>query len=78
MVSGVVYMVIDSLSTCPFQPKDSQHPDRAANVDILVEKWLSEEEYQAAKERRELAWQEEDVHGDVEVRAAWLSVSAIN
>ncbi|KZT12596.1 uncharacterized protein LAESUDRAFT_746145 [Laetiporus sulphureus 93-53] len=47
-------------------PKDSQHPDRAANVDILVEKWLSEEEYQAAKERRELAWQEEDVHGDVE------------
>ena len=39
------------------QPKDSEHPDRRANVDVYVETWLSEEEYQLAKERNELAWQ---------------------
>ncbi|KAI0638031.1 hypothetical protein C8Q77DRAFT_1187433 [Trametes polyzona] len=39
-------------------PSDSQHPDRRANVDVYVETWLSEEEYQAAKERHELAWQD--------------------
>ncbi|CCL99403.1 uncharacterized protein FIBRA_01421 [Fibroporia radiculosa] len=39
-------------------PKDSQHPDRRANLDIYVEVWLSEEEYNAAKERNELAWQD--------------------
>lgn len=39
------------------QPKDSEHPDRRANVDVYVETWLSEEEYQLAKKRNELAWQ---------------------
>ncbi|KAJ8482210.1 hypothetical protein ONZ51_g5477 [Trametes cubensis] len=39
-------------------PSDSQHPDRRANVDVYVETWLTEEEYQAAKERHELAWQD--------------------
>ncbi|GJE84522.1 hypothetical protein PsYK624_005980 [Phanerochaete sordida] len=38
-------------------PKDSEHPDRQANIDVYVETWLSEEEYQAAKEHNELAWQ---------------------
>ncbi|KAJ3003039.1 hypothetical protein NUW54_g5514 [Trametes sanguinea] len=52
-------------------PSDSQHPDRRANVDVYVETWLTEEEYQAAKERHELAWQdtppspEPQVNGDV-------------
>jgi hypothetical protein len=39
------------------QPKDSEHPDREANVEVYVEAWVSEEEYQQAKERNELAWQ---------------------
>ncbi|KAI0353499.1 hypothetical protein OH77DRAFT_1483319 [Trametes cingulata] len=39
-------------------PSDSQHPDRRANVDVYVETWLTEEEYKAAKERHELAWQD--------------------
>ncbi|KAI0326652.1 hypothetical protein GY45DRAFT_1363749 [Cubamyces sp. BRFM 1775] len=39
-------------------PSDSQHPDRRANVDVYVETWLTEEEYLAAKERHELAWQD--------------------
>ncbi|EKM59777.1 uncharacterized protein PHACADRAFT_170387, partial [Phanerochaete carnosa HHB-10118-sp] len=38
-------------------PKDSEHPDRKVNVDVYVEVWLSEEEYQIAKEHNELAWQ---------------------
>ncbi|OBZ70370.1 hypothetical protein A0H81_09856 [Grifola frondosa] len=51
-------------------PSDSQHPDRQAHLDVYVETWLSEEEYKAAKERRELAWQEPsktepDTPGDV-------------
>ncbi|TCD70798.1 hypothetical protein EIP91_001488 [Steccherinum ochraceum] len=39
-------------------PKDSEHPDRSANIDVFVETWLSDEQYQEAKERHELAWQE--------------------
>ncbi|KAI0698519.1 hypothetical protein C8T65DRAFT_729190 [Cerioporus squamosus] len=39
-------------------PSDSYHPDRRAHVDVYVEMWLSEEEYQSAKERHELAWQD--------------------
>ncbi|EMD40868.1 hypothetical protein CERSUDRAFT_111442 [Gelatoporia subvermispora B] len=38
-------------------PKDSQHPDKEANIDIYVETWLTEDEYKSAKEKRELAWQ---------------------
>lgn len=39
------------------KPKDSEHPDRDVNIEVFVEAWLSEEEYQSAKEHRELAWQ---------------------
>ncbi|KIM74984.1 hypothetical protein PILCRDRAFT_688928 [Piloderma croceum F 1598] len=39
-------------------PKDSQHPDREANLEVFVETWLTESEYKEAKERRELAWQD--------------------
>ncbi|EIN10957.1 hypothetical protein PUNSTDRAFT_133018 [Punctularia strigosozonata HHB-11173 SS5] len=38
-------------------PSDSQHPDRGAGVVIWVETWLSEDEYKAAKEQGDLAWQ---------------------
>ena len=40
------------------QPKDSQHPDREANLEVFVETWLTENEYKEAKERHELAWQD--------------------
>ncbi|THH16925.1 hypothetical protein EW146_g3790 [Bondarzewia mesenterica] len=39
-------------------PVDSEHPDRSAHVMAIVEKWYTEDEYQEAKERRELAWQD--------------------
>ncbi|KAG2110770.1 hypothetical protein BD769DRAFT_1392223 [Suillus cothurnatus] len=40
------------------QPKDSQHPDRQANMEIYVETWLTDEQYKDAEERQELVWQE--------------------
>ncbi|KAK0206886.1 hypothetical protein DFS33DRAFT_1317713 [Desarmillaria ectypa] len=39
-------------------PKDSQHPDREANIEVCVEKWLTEEEFREAKQQRLLAWQD--------------------
>ncbi|KAF8638555.1 hypothetical protein AX17_002098 [Amanita inopinata Kibby_2008] len=39
-------------------PEDSQHPDRDANLEIYIETWLTEEEYQDAKARHLLAWQD--------------------
>ncbi|KDQ64179.1 hypothetical protein JAAARDRAFT_27801 [Jaapia argillacea MUCL 33604] len=39
-------------------PRDSEHPDKSANFEVFVEVWLTEEEYKAAKERGELAWQD--------------------
>ncbi|THH29144.1 hypothetical protein EUX98_g5062 [Antrodiella citrinella] len=39
-------------------PRDSEHPDRSASIDVFVETWLSDEQYQQAKDRHELAWQE--------------------
>ncbi|KAF8165738.1 hypothetical protein B0H34DRAFT_690308 [Crassisporium funariophilum] len=39
-------------------PKDSQHPDRNANLQVCIESWLTEEEYQEAKEQHMLAWQD--------------------
>ncbi|KAG2748427.1 hypothetical protein P692DRAFT_20804942 [Suillus brevipes Sb2] len=39
-------------------PRDSQHPDRQANMEIYVETWLTDEQYKDAEERQELVWQE--------------------
>ncbi|KAF9006704.1 hypothetical protein BDQ17DRAFT_1352230 [Cyathus striatus] len=39
-------------------PKDSQHPDREANLEVFVETWLTEEEYEDAKSQHLLAWQD--------------------
>ncbi|KAH7887487.1 hypothetical protein F5I97DRAFT_837363 [Phlebopus sp. FC_14] len=39
-------------------PKDSQHPDRSAALEIYVETWMTEEQYKQAEHRRELVWQE--------------------
>ncbi|KAF8958467.1 hypothetical protein BDZ97DRAFT_1442121 [Flammula alnicola] len=39
-------------------PKDSQHPDRDANLQVCIECWLTEEEYQDAKNQHLLAWQD--------------------
>ncbi|PPQ72777.1 hypothetical protein CVT24_012803 [Panaeolus cyanescens] len=39
-------------------PKDSQHPDRDANLQVCIECWLTEEEYRDAKAQHLLAWQD--------------------
>ncbi|KAG2369758.1 hypothetical protein BDR07DRAFT_1388271 [Suillus spraguei] len=39
-------------------PRDSQHPDRQANMEIYVETWLTDKQYKDAEERQELVWQE--------------------
>ncbi|KAJ8588933.1 hypothetical protein M405DRAFT_818908 [Rhizopogon salebrosus TDB-379] len=39
-------------------PKDSQHPDKQANMEIYVETWLTDEQHKDAEERQELVWQE--------------------
>lgn len=39
------------------QPRDSKHPHRAMNVDAYQVKWLTDEEFQAAKQRCELSSQ---------------------
>ncbi|KII95299.1 hypothetical protein PLICRDRAFT_209869 [Plicaturopsis crispa FD-325 SS-3] len=39
-------------------PKDSTHPDRQANLEVFVETWLTDAQYQEAKDRHELAWQD--------------------
>ncbi|KAH9965892.1 hypothetical protein BC827DRAFT_1153339 [Russula dissimulans] len=41
-------------------PVDSEHPDRSASVTAIVERWYTEEQYMAAKEAHELAWQDSD------------------
>jgi hypothetical protein len=40
------------------QPQDSLHPDKDENLEVYVECWLTEEEYQEAKEKMRLAWQD--------------------
>jgi hypothetical protein len=37
---------------------DSQHPDRQAHLEVYVESWLTEDQYNEAKSRHELAWQD--------------------
>ncbi|PFH49253.1 hypothetical protein AMATHDRAFT_63529 [Amanita thiersii Skay4041] len=39
-------------------PADSQHPDRNANLEICVETWLTEDDYQDVKAQQLLAWQD--------------------
>ena len=36
------------------QPQDSQHPDSQAQLEVLVETWLNDEEFAAAEERGDL------------------------
>ncbi|KAF7302035.1 hypothetical protein MIND_00769900 [Mycena indigotica] len=39
-------------------PLDSQHPDKNANLEVCIETWLTEDEYQDFKTRHLLAWQD--------------------
>ncbi|RXW25477.1 hypothetical protein EST38_g377 [Candolleomyces aberdarensis] len=39
-------------------PQDSLHPDKDENLEVYVECWLTEEEYQDAKINMRLAWQD--------------------
>ena len=57
MVSSYSAINVDVVLT-EVQPKDSQHPDKQANMEIYVETWLTDEQYKRAEERQELVWQE--------------------
>ncbi|KAJ7098769.1 hypothetical protein B0H15DRAFT_590025 [Mycena belliarum] len=39
-------------------PLDSQHPDKNANLEVCIETWLTEDEYNDFKARHLLAWQD--------------------
>ncbi|KAI6024494.1 hypothetical protein EDC04DRAFT_2606406 [Pisolithus marmoratus] len=39
-------------------PEDSQHPDRAAALEIYVETWMTEEQYKQAEERQDVVLQD--------------------
>ncbi|TIB65289.1 hypothetical protein E3P77_02818 [Wallemia ichthyophaga] len=41
-------------------PKDSQHPDRNVKLRVFVERWITDDEYQDALNRYELAWQPDE------------------
>ncbi len=57
---GIVVFLLYVTHTCSFvQPKDSQHPDREEHVQVFIETWLTEEEYQDAKNQHRLAWQDD-------------------
>ena len=40
------------------QPADSVHPDRDEHIEVFVEEWLTDEDYQTAKDTQQLAWQQ--------------------
>ncbi|KAI0307127.1 hypothetical protein B0F90DRAFT_1813930 [Multifurca ochricompacta] len=61
-------------------PVDSEHPDRSAFVTAIIERWYTEEQHAAAKEARELAWQDADKSSSVELetssdRIRWQAAS---
>ena len=46
-----------AIYTIYVQPIDSVHPDATATIDVLVDTWLTEEEYKLAREQGKLGWQ---------------------
>lgn len=53
-------------------PKDSLHPDAKLTHEVIVERWLTNEEYATLLEERKLAWQSKedeltDKEGDMNV-----------
>ncbi|KAG0703929.1 hypothetical protein DFH29DRAFT_1040481 [Suillus ampliporus] len=55
---GSSFVVNAVVALTETQPRDSQHPDRQANMEIYVETWLTDEQYKDVEERQELVWQE--------------------
>ncbi|KAM0753236.1 hypothetical protein T439DRAFT_323874 [Meredithblackwellia eburnea MCA 4105] len=49
-------------------PKDSLHPDRDLMHEVIVEKWLSDDEYKKAVEERKMAWQTTEEEPPKEVK----------
>ena len=49
--------IILTICTIYVQPIDSVHPDATAMIDVLVDTWLTEEEYKLAREQGNLGWQ---------------------
>lgn len=69
----------DPIFYITLQPKDSQHPDRDANLQVCVECWLTEEEYRDAKAQHLLAWQDSPKKSeDAEKLTVDVSVCACN
>jgi len=62
-------------SPLSIQPKDSQHPDRTEHLNICIETWLTEEEYQEAKAQHILAWQDSPRKQDSETERLILNTS---
>ncbi|GEM08485.1 hypothetical protein Rt10032_c05g2502 [Rhodotorula toruloides] len=54
-------------------PKDSKHPDAKATHEVMVERWVTAEEYEALLEQRKLAWQNSREDEERDRRAAEIA-----
>ena len=51
-------VIVESRLKYPTMPRDSRHPDAKVMVPVLVERFLTEKEYEAAREKKLLSFQE--------------------
>ncbi|MCO5613799.1 hypothetical protein L7F22_068077 [Adiantum nelumboides] len=59
-------IVVEMRSKYPNMPKDSRHPDARIKVPVLVEKFLTEQEYDDMKAKKLLGFQEEERQHEIE------------
>lgn len=59
-------VVVEMRPKYPTMPKDSRHPDAKLQVEVLVEKFLTEKEYSDAKAKKLLSFQEMDRQKEVD------------
>jgi hypothetical protein len=59
-------VVVEMRPKYPTMPKDSRHPDAKLKVPVLVERYLTEAEYEEARAKKLLSFQERDRQRDVE------------
>ncbi|GAA5964227.1 hypothetical protein JCM21900_002873 [Sporobolomyces salmonicolor] len=57
-------------------PRDSKHPDARAMQEVVVEKWVTAEEYAALFEQRKLGWQVTREQEDSDNKAAAAAAAA--
>lgn len=63
-------VVVEMRPKYPTMPKDSRHPDAKVRVPVLVERYLTEADYEEARMKKLLSFQELDRQWDLEVAAA--------